>query len=69
MGRQAGDFLAYILLPLCCVVLPYAVGQALIRDISKRAWLLKARSAAALDSARHYVGFRWVGCHAGVWLS
>jgi hypothetical protein len=55
MGRQAGDFLAYILLPLCCVVLPYAVGQALIREISQRAWLLKARSAGALDSARHYV--------------
>jgi hypothetical protein len=55
MGRQVGDFLTYILLPLCCVALPYAVGQALIRDIAQRGWLLKARSAAALDSARNYV--------------
>lgn len=55
MGRQAGDFLTYILLPLCCVVLPYAAGQRLIRNIARRAWLLAARSAAALDSALRFV--------------
>jgi len=58
MGRQAGDFLTYILLPLCCVVLPYALGQALIRNIAQRAWLLAARSAAALDSARRFVAVK-----------
>jgi len=55
MGRQAGDFLTYILLPLCCVVLPYAMGQILIRRIAHGGWLLNARSAAALDSARRFV--------------
>lgn len=55
LGRQAGDLLTYILLPLCCVVLPYALGQALIRAIAHRAWLLNARSAAALGSAQHFI--------------
>jgi hypothetical protein len=55
MGRQAGDFLTYILLPLCCVVLPYAVGQALIQRIAQRAWLLKTRSLAALASAQRFI--------------
>ena len=55
MGRQAGDFLTYVLLPLCCVVLPYEVGQALIRGIAQRAWLLKTRSVAALDSAQRFI--------------
>jgi hypothetical protein len=55
MGRQAGDFLTYILLPLCCLVLPYAIGQALLRVVAQKAWLLKARSSDALDAARRFV--------------
>jgi hypothetical protein len=55
MGRQAGDFLTYILLPLCCALLPYAWGQAVISTIARRGWLLEARSAAALAMAQRFV--------------
>jgi hypothetical protein len=55
MGRQAGDFLVYILLPLACVVLPHGRGQALIRRIADEGWLLNARSKSALRSAQRYL--------------
>jgi len=55
IGRQTGDFLIYILLPLVCVVLPYTWGQALIRQVSQRGWLLNARSDAALRAALEYI--------------
>jgi hypothetical protein len=55
LGRQIGDFLTYILLPLCCVVLPYRWGQALILSVAKRGWLLQARSEFALQVALRYV--------------
>ena len=55
MGRQAGDFLTYILLPLCCVFLPYELGDSMIRKIARLGCLLNARSTAALALARRYV--------------
>jgi len=55
LGRQAGDVLTYILLPLACVVLPYSAGQTLIRAAAQRGWLLHARSEAALRAARRYL--------------
>ncbi|MGH8034644.1 MAG: hypothetical protein ACREO9_05415, partial [Lysobacterales bacterium] len=55
IGRQAGDLLTYILLPLGCSVLPYIWGQSLICTIAQRAWLLKARSEAAVQVAREHL--------------
>ncbi len=55
MGRQAGDFLTYILLPLCCVLLPYKAGQAAILKIAGKGWLLQARSSASLALAQRFV--------------
>lgn len=43
-GRQAGDLLAYILLPLVTVLLPFRAGDALIRSVAYRGWLLNGRS-------------------------
>jgi hypothetical protein len=55
LGRQIGDFLTYILLPLCCVVLPYRWGQALILQVARRGWLLQSRSELALQQAQRFV--------------
>ncbi len=56
LGRQVGDFLTYILLPLVCVLLPYRWGQSLIRLVARRGWLLESRSELALHQAQRYVG-------------
>lgn len=64
LGRQIGDFLTYILLPLLCVFLPYRWGQALLRQVARRGWLLKSRSELALQQAQTYIGVedaaRWL---------
>jgi hypothetical protein len=56
LGRQIGDFLTYILLPLLCVLLPYRWGQALLRQVAQRGWLLESRSELALQQAQKYIG-------------
>jgi len=55
MGRQMGDFLTYILLPLVCVVLPYSWGQNLLLLVAQRGWLLQSRSALALQQAQKFI--------------
>lgn len=55
LGRQIGDFLTYILLPLFCVLLPYRWGQGLLLLVARRGWLLKSRSELALQRARLFV--------------
>lgn len=55
MGRQMGDFLTYILLPMICVLLPYTWGQKLLMLVAKRGWLLRSRSELALQQARGFV--------------
>ena len=54
-GRQLGDFLTYILLPLVCVLLPYRWGQSLLRRFARAGWLLKARSEQASVQAQNFV--------------
>jgi len=55
LGRQIGDFLTYILLPMVCGVLPYNWGQALLLSVARRGWLLQSRSDLALQLAQRYV--------------
>ncbi len=55
LGRQIGDFLTYILLPMIYVLLPYRWGQNLLLLIAKRGWLLQSRSELALQQARRFV--------------
>lgn len=55
LGRQIGDFLTYILLPMICVLLPYGWGQRLLLLITKRGWLLQSRSELALQQALRFV--------------
>jgi hypothetical protein len=55
MGRQIGDFLTYILLPVICVLLPYRWGQALLLVVARRGWLLRSRSELSLQLAHRYV--------------
>lgn len=54
-GRQIGDLLAYILLPLLTVVLPFRASDALIRSIAFRGWLLNGRSRTFAAAAGHFV--------------
>ncbi len=54
-GRQLGDFLTYILLPMVCTLLPYRWGQTLLSAVARRGWLLQSRSELALQQARGYV--------------
>jgi hypothetical protein len=56
LGRQIGDFLTYILLPVCCVLLPYRWGQSLLQQFAQRGWLLRSRSELALQQAQRYIG-------------
>lgn len=64
LGRQIGDFLTYILLPLCCVALPYTWGQALILRVAGHGWLLQSRSELALEQALRFISIddsqRWL---------
>ena len=54
VGRQFGDFAAYILLPLLCVVLPLGWGQAMLRRAAALGWVLVGRSRHAhAVAARH----------------
>jgi len=55
IGRQIGDFLTYILLPMTCVVLPYSWGQQLLRMVARRGWLLQSRSELALQQAQKFI--------------
>lgn len=55
LGRQIGDFLTYILLPMICVFLPYSWGQNLLLAVARRGWLLHSRSELALQLAVRYV--------------
>ena len=55
LGRQIGDFLTYILLPMVCVFLPYRWGQALLLAVARRGWLLQSRSELSLQLALRYV--------------
>lgn len=55
LGRQVGDFLTYILLPMVCALLPYRWGQTLLSAVARRAWLLQSRSELALQQACRYV--------------
>jgi hypothetical protein len=54
-GRQIGDLLTYIFLPMICVILPYRWGQALILLVARRGWLLRSRSELALQQASRFV--------------
>jgi hypothetical protein len=54
-GRQIGDLLAYILLPLATVLLPFRSGDALIRSIAYRGWLLNGRSRAFASAAGNVI--------------
>ncbi|HET6566253.1 MAG TPA: hypothetical protein VFG52_12640, partial [Xanthomonadales bacterium] len=58
LGRQIGDFLTYILLPLLCILLPYRWGQALLLQVANRGWLLESRSRLALLQAQRYIGVK-----------
>ena len=64
VGRQIGDFLTYLLLPLLCVLLPYRWGQGLLAQIAGRGWLLQSRSELALQQAQLYISVenpaRWL---------
>ncbi len=55
LGRQIGDFLTYILLPLICVLLPYRWSQKLLLMVARRGWLLQSRSELALQQAQRFV--------------
>ena len=72
-GRQIGDLLAYILLPLVTVLLPFRAGDALVRSIAYRGWLLNGRSrtfaAAAEDFVRLDEPEYWKACWRLVELS
>ncbi len=63
LGRQIGDFLTYILLPMSCVFLPYRWGQGLILQVARRGWLLQSRSELALLQAQRFISIddtkRW----------
>jgi hypothetical protein len=54
-GRQIGDLLTYVFLPMICVILPYRWGQALILHVARRGWLLQSRSELALQQAARFV--------------
>lgn len=54
-GRQIGDLLAYILLPLVTVLLPFRTGDALVRSIAYRGWLLNGRSRTFAAAAGNFV--------------
>jgi hypothetical protein len=55
VGRQLGDFLTFVLFPLFCLFTPYRIGQAMLLLITRRGWLLGARSEHALQQARRFV--------------
>ncbi len=65
MGRQIGDFLTYILLPMICILLPYRWGQSLLLLVAKRGWLLQSRSKLALQQAQGFVAIE----NASTWQS
>ena len=67
LGRQIGDFLTYLLLPMICVLLPYSWGQKLLLLIAKRGWLLESRSELALQQARHFVAIADANCWKCSW--
>ena len=54
-GRHIGDLLAYILLPLVTVLLPFRSSEALIRSIAHRGLLLNGRSETFVVEAGKYV--------------
>lgn len=55
VGRQFGDFAAYILLPLLCAVLPLRLGHALLRHAATGGWVLVGRSLHAHSAAARHV--------------
>lgn len=51
LGRQLSDLVAYIVLPLLCLVLPINWGSALLRRCAGKGWVLATRSRLASETA------------------
>lgn len=51
LGRQLSDLVAYILLPLACLLLPTELGGSLLRRCATRGWVLGTRSQMACETA------------------
>lgn len=51
LGRQIGDLVAYLMLPLACLLLPGSWGEGLLAAAARRGWVLEGRSLDACEQA------------------